>query len=197
VTPYSINIVTQRQPIASQLNHYVRAVRRGAIGRGMGQDDSGDSYGDDGTVSPSVPSIGESTTPVFLDVPTGPDTYTAPFSSSDIATLQSQAAALSTGIGSSISTAYNAATAPSAGGGFNLATFISSLSGAAVAGAKVYNSTQPPSLIPGTSAIYNPATGQILGAGLTSADTTTLITYGGLALAAFLAITLFSNMGKH
>lgn len=181
-----------------QLSRYVRVVR-GMAGLGMGQDDDG--FGDEPIV------LGESASPVEILQPSGPTTYTVPFSSSDITNLQDQAAAESAGIGGTLQAAYAAATSPSAGGGFNLSTFLSSLTGSAASAAKLYQTLQGPSLIPGTNAIYNPATGQyynpttgqvvnpsgVSTLGLPSIDPNSLLLYGGLTVG---AIFLLSMLGK-
>ena len=60
----------------------------------------------------------------------------------------------------------------------------------------MYVSTESPYLIPGTNTLYNPATGSILGAGLSSTDMSSLLLYGGLALGAYLLITLVEGAAK-
>jgi len=109
---------------------------------------------------------------------------------------------------SAVSSAAAAAAAPASGGGFNITNFLNALTGSAAAGVKVAQAIQGPSLIPGTNAIYNPLTGQYYnpttgqvvnptGAstlGLPTIAPTTLLMYGGLAVGAFL---LISMLGKH
>ena len=184
--PYVVR--SARPPIASQLSQYIRVVKANAV-KGMGQDDGGDDgFGDDTPIS-----VGESQSPVMPIVDPGsyvPPTDVNPLSSTDLSNLAAQAQAESAGIGSTISNAYAAATAPSAGGGFNLSTFMSALASGAAAGAKIYNSTQSPYLIAGTSSLYNPATGQIMGLPV---DTSSLLIYGGLAVGAFVLISMFTG----
>jgi hypothetical protein len=185
--PYVVR--SARPPIASQLSQYVRVVKANAV-KGMGDDGGDDGFGDDGDTPISV---GESGTPVMPIVDPGSyvlPTDVNPLSSTDLSNLAAQAQAESAGIGSTISNAYAAATAPSAGGGFNLATFMSALASGATAGAKIYNSTQSPYLIAGTSSLYNPATGQIMGLPV---DTSSLLIYGGLAVGAFVLISMFTG----
>lgn len=102
-----------------------------------------------------------------------------------------------------ISTSGGGAVSP----GFDWSKLFSGLTGGAVAGAKIFQSLQTPGLVPGTQAIYNPATGQFynpqtgqvvspggttipLGAGISSS--TLLI--GGLLIG---GVLLVSMMGKH
>ena len=195
-----------RAPNQMQLSRYVKVVR-GMAGMGMGQDDS--DFGDGG----DVPIVTPYTPP--------------PFSSSDISNLQSEAATASANIGASgqqllsdlgidisgvdptvVPGAIAAASSPSSGGGFNLSSFLNSLTGAAASSAKLYQSLQTPALIAGTNAIYNPATGQYYNPttgqvvnpggtstlGLPNIDPTTLLLYGGLAVG---AVFLLSMLGKH
>ena len=93
--------------------------------------------------------------------------------------------------------------------GLNLSNLLSTITNAAVAGQKIYLSSQAPSLVPGTNAIYNAATGQYYnpttghvvnanGTGVVgmpdlssiSAYLPTIMLYGGLALGAFLLIRM-------
>jgi hypothetical protein len=190
-----------RRPNKFQIGRYVRAVQAGAGmrsgmgGFGMGQDDSGDDGGNVATgfqlpTTGLVTGIGsEDLTPIGITA-TSPTTGDA-----TVMTGSTPTAPLSS-LGTAVQQAYATATSPSSGGGFNIAAFMTALSASAGSAVKLYNSTQAPSLIPGTSSIFNPATGQILGAGLTSGDTSSLITYGGIALLAFVAISIFSSMGK-
>jgi hypothetical protein len=95
------------------------------------------------------------------------------------------------------------ATASNPAGSFNLGNFLTGLTSDAAGAAKIYNSLQTPSLIPGTNAIYNAATGQVVNPGGTSTlgiptDLTQympqILLFGGLALGAML---LLGAMGKH
>jgi hypothetical protein len=182
----------------AQLNRYVRAVR--SAGRGMGQNGDGDFGGETGgdgdfggeTGAPVLPQTPILSTTDLSQLPTG-------LPSSSVTTISDQNP-LSV-FSSELANASAAATSPAAGGGFNLTAFMNALAGGAAAGAKVYQSTQSPSLIPGTNAIYNPATGQILNAAnltsLTSSLTSalpTILIFGGIGLVAFFVI---SSMGKH
>lgn len=96
-------------------------------------------------------------------------------------------------------------TTPSSSG-FNLTNLFNSLTGAAVAGQKIYLSSQAPGLVPGTNAIYNPATGQyynpttgqvvnapgipgsLFPSGLSTSNMGPILLFGGLAIGAFLLI---------
>lgn len=173
-------------PNKFQLGQYARAVRAGAgMGAfGMGQDDSDPDTWDLGTSSTPAPTM-----PVVT--PVSPVTVTSS-NPSDYTFAATQAAAESAaaGLDTSLGSAWAAATSPTAGGGFNIAAFMNSLTASAGSAVKLYNSTQAPSLIPGTSAIYDPATGQILGGGLTSGSMSSLLLYGGLALGAYLLISM-------
>lgn len=104
---------------------------------------------------------------------------------------------------------YPVSTSTPSSNGLNLASLFQSITNAAVAGQKIYLSTQTPSLIPGTNAIYNPATGQyynpttgqvvnapgtigstssLFPAGLSTANLGPILLFGGLALGAVFLI---------
>src|SRR5208337_525950 len=130
-----------RAPNRMQLSQYARFVR-GMSGLGMGQD---------GTDLSSLPVGGMSPTETSLiGLPT--------VSGSDI--LSSLGINISGLDPTAVSTAVSSASAPSSGGGFNLSSFLNSLTGSAASAAKLYQTLQVPSLVAGTNAIYNPATGQ-------------------------------------
>lgn len=97
---------------------------------------------------------------------------------------------------------------------FNWTGLLNSITGAAQVGNKIYLSTQTPSLVPGTNAIYNastgqyynPTTGQVVNAPGTPGTTSTLfpagistanmgswLLYGGLAIAGILAVKMMSG----
>jgi hypothetical protein len=85
----------------------------------------------------------------------------------------------------------------SAGSGVNLAQLLGAASTAATTAAKINQSLQTPSLIPGTSLVYNPATGQISNAtGVAQALTSSLGSMLPLLLLAGGAFLLISMMGK-
>lgn len=92
--------------------------------------------------------------------------------------------------------------------GTSLSSLLSSITNAAAAGVKLYQVAEGPSLVAGTNAIYNPATGQyynpttgqvvnpngtstgsVIGSELTNYLPTILL-YGGLALGAYMLIRL-------
>jgi hypothetical protein len=92
---------------------------------------------------------------------------------------------------------------------FNWTALMNSITGAAKVGSQIYLQNQTPSLIPGTQAIYNKATGQYynpttgqvvnpIGSALSSIPFSSnmgpILLYGGLALG---AVLLFSAIGKH
>jgi hypothetical protein len=155
----------------------------------MGQDGSGYTYDPDSDsyiVDPSaaLPILSPTDTSILAPLT---DLNNNP--SSGLMTGPTPSAPLSS-LGTTVQQAYAAATSPSSGGGFNLAAFMNVLAGGAAAGAKIAASTQSPYVIPGTSSIYNPATGQIMGL---PADTSSLLLYGGVAIGAFV---LISMLGK-
>lgn len=113
-------------------------------------------------------------------------------------------------LGSTVSSGSPATASNPTGSGFNLSSLLNSLTGAAAGAEKIYLAGQSPSLVPGTNAIYNAATGQfynpttgqvvnptgtssLFPAGISTANLGPILLYGGLALGAFL---LISQMGK-
>lgn len=113
-------------------------------------------------------------------------------------------------LGSTSPTGSPATASNPSGSGFNLSSLLNSLTGAAAGAEKIYLAGQSPSLVPGTNAIYNAATGQfynpttgqvvnpsgtssLFPAGLSTANLGPILLYGGLAVGAFL---LISQMGK-
>ena len=125
-----------RAPNRMQLSQYARFVR-GMSGLGMGQD---------GTDLSSLPVGGMSPTDTSL-------IGLAPPSGSDV--LGSLGINISGLDPTAVPGAVAAASAPSSGGGFNLSTFLNSLTGSAASAAKLYQQLQGPSLVAGTNAIYN------------------------------------------
>ena len=88
-------------------------------------------------------------------------------------------------------------TSGGAGSGLNLAQLLGAALTAATTAVKLNLATQSPSLIPGTSLVYNPATGQIANAvGTTQALTSSLSSMLPLLLLAGGAFLLISMMGK-
>jgi len=98
--------------------------------------------------------------------------------------------------------------------GFNLTNLFNSLTQAAVAGQKIYLTSQQPGLVPGTNAIYNPATGQyynpttgqvvnapgapgttssLFPAGLSTANLGPILLFGGLGIGALVLIHALSS----
>lgn len=164
------------------LANYVQAVRRG-----MGQDPTeGGAYPTDTTDY-------------------GGDTY--------LPTVPTNVLSLTPGadLGSTSPTGSPATASNPSGSGFNLSSLLNSLTGAATGAEKIYLAGQSPSLVPGTNAIYNAATGQfynpttgqvvnpsgtssLFPAGLSTANLGPILLYGGLAIGAFL---LISQLGKH
>ena len=200
-----------------QLNRYARAVRAGA---GMGQ-------ADDGTTGNDAPLGGTGFEQTNLPIITLGDnspfsgigvTATSPTTGAPTSSPSSSDQTLLNSLGSDISSwftpsanvpgAVASASAPSSGGGFNLSSFLNSITGSAAGAAKLYQTLQGPSLVAGTNAIYNPATGQYYNPttgqvvnpggtstlGLPNIDPTTLLLYGGLAVG---AVFLLSMLGKH
>ncbi len=185
-----------RAPIKSQLNQYIRGVRRMA-GKGMGQDPTAGGTYDDSSTGFTDPTLALSTTLPTTDLSDLGVNFNAVANSPTTSASSSLAPTdLPASLQTAFNNAYSTATSPASGGGFNIASFINSLSGAAAAAAKVYVSTESPYLIPGTNTLYNPATGSILGAGLSSTDMSSLLLYGGLALGAYLLITLVEGAAK-
>ena len=88
-------------------------------------------------------------------------------------------------------------TGSGAGSGLSLSQILGSAATAATTAAKINQSLQSPSLIPGTSLVYNPATGQITNSlGTAQALTSSLSSMLPLLLLAGGAFLLISMMGK-
>jgi hypothetical protein len=86
---------------------------------------------------------------------------------------------------------------PGSSSGITAGQIAAIFSGVSNSALNVYRATSSPSLIPGTNSIYNPATGQILGASLTGSEISSTI--GSLLPLLLLAgggLLLFSVMGK-
>lgn len=180
-------VIAVRQTPRGPLANYVQAVRRGMAGRGMGQDDSG----------------------YTIDPDTGEYVPTTTFNIGDLG-VPTNVASITPVLGSTAPTGSPATASNSTGSGFNLSAILNSLTGAAAGAEKIYLAGQSPSLVPGTNAIYNAATGQfynpttgqvvnpsgtssLFPAGLSTANLGPILLYGGLAVGAFL---LISQMGK-
>ena len=178
------------RPNKAQLSQYVRTVR-GMAGLGMGQD------GGDITV---------------VDPVTGDTTVVTPTTSGSAFPIDTSAPIPGsyniTGVDpTAVPGAVAAASSPAAGGGFNLTSFLNSLSGSASSALKLYQSAQGPSLVPGTNAIFNPVTGQYynpttgqvvnpVGASLASipfSGSGSMLLIGGLVIG---GVVLISMLGK-
>ena len=98
--------------------------------------------------------------------------------------------------------------------GFNLTNLFNSITNAAVAGQKIYLSSQMPSLVPGTQAVYNPGTGQyynpttgqvvnapgtpgttstLFPAGLSTANYGPILMIGGLLIGGVVLLSMFRH----
>jgi hypothetical protein len=201
-----------RTPNKFQLSRYARTVRKAA---GMGQTDNTVTSDDGGFVNTQLPIIALGDQSPFsgigvtatspTPVPTSTSTPSTPtLSGSDF--LSSLGINISGVDPTALPGAVSAASSPSSGGGFNLSSFLNSLTGDAAAATKIYQQLQGPSLVAGTNAIYNPATGQyynpttgqvVEASGLSTANFSqlsamlpTIMLYGGLALGAYLLIRM-------
>jgi hypothetical protein len=186
-------IINVRRGPRGPLANYVQAVRNGMGMRGLGQADTYDPDSDSFIPTVSTPITSPVSTPIFGDLSGGV--------SSSIFSLEG---------GSSPSTG-SPATASNSSGSFNLSQLLSGLTGDAASAAKIYQSLQTPSLIPGTNAIYNAATGQYYNpttgqvvnpSGISTLGVPTdisaalpqLLLFGGLAVG---AMVILSALGKH
>lgn len=157
--------------------------------RGMGQDSSG--------------------TDTIVDPTTG-DTYD--LSGNLLSLGTSGPAPLVPSVTSQIT--YPVSTTTPSSNGLNLTNLLNSITTAAVNGTKIYQTLQGPSLVAGTQAIYNPATGQyynpttgqvvnapgtpgttstLFPAGLSSSSLSSILLIGGIGLAAVLVIGMVNK----
>ena len=109
---------------------------------------------------------------------------------------------------------YPVSTTTPSSNGLNLTNLLNSITTAAVNGTKIYQTLQGPSLVAGTQAIYNPATGQyynpttgqvvnapgtpgttstLFPAGLSSGSLSSILLIGGIGLAAVLVIGMVNK----
>ena len=188
-------VIQVRRGPRGPLANYVQAVKKGMAGRGMGQD--------------STDTIVDPTTGITYDL--SGNVVSAPLTPTNILAASTNLGGTPLPISGSTPPTGSPATASNSSGSFNLGNFLTGLTSDAASAAKIYNSLQTPSLIPGTNAIYNaatgqyynPTTGQVVNPGGTSTlgiptDLTQympqILLYGGLALGALL---LLAAMGKH
>lgn len=187
-------LIAVRRGPRGPLANYVQAVRRSAV-KGMGQDDT---------------AIEDPSTGIYYDSSGAvvPQPVITPISSG--LSYDPLSGSFSTSSGSTLATGSPATASNPTGSGFNLSSLLNSLTGAAAGAEKIYLAGQTPSLVPGTNAIYNAATGQfynpttgqvvnpsgtssLFPAGISTANLGPILLYGGLALGAFL---LISQLGK-